>query len=44
MDAAELARAAESTRGRFYRITQADKLLGDLPPGHRIFPSNGARR
>ena len=36
MDAAELKRAAEETRGRFYRIGDVDRLLDDLPPGHQV--------
>jgi hypothetical protein len=36
MDADELRRAADQTRGRFYRITEVDRLLGDLPPGHQV--------
>jgi hypothetical protein len=36
MDAAELRRAAEETRGRFYRIGDADRLLDDLPEGRQI--------
>jgi hypothetical protein len=36
MDADELNRAAAETRGRFYRISEVDRLLGDLPPGHQV--------
>ncbi len=36
MDAVELKRAAEETRGRFYRINDADRLLDDLPPGRQV--------
>jgi hypothetical protein len=36
MDAAELKRAAEETRGRFYHVTEADRVLGDLPGGHQV--------
>ncbi|MGD9723694.1 MAG: VWA domain-containing protein [Pirellulales bacterium] len=36
MDAAELSRAADETRGRFYRIQQVDRLAGDLPPGRQV--------
>lgn len=36
MDAAELKRAAEETRGHFYRLAQVDRLLDDLPPGHQV--------
>ncbi len=36
MDAAELARAAEETRGRFYRATEAGRIAADLPPGRQV--------
>jgi len=36
MDAAELKRAADETRGRFYRLTDVARLLDDLPPGHQV--------
>ncbi len=36
MDAAELKRAAEETRGRFYRIGGVDGLFDDLPLGHQV--------
>jgi hypothetical protein len=36
MDSAELKRAAEETRGRFYRITDVGRLLDDLPSGHQV--------
>ena len=36
VDAEELKRAADETRGRFYRLGQADRLLDDLPPGHQV--------
>jgi uncharacterized membrane protein len=36
MDAAELKRAADETRGRFYRIGDVDRLLDDLPPGRQV--------
>jgi len=36
MDAAELTRAAEETRGRFYRLDQTGKLVDDLPPGKQV--------
>ena len=36
MDAAELARAAEQTRGHFYKITTAHKLLDELPQGRQV--------
>ncbi len=36
MDSAELKRAAEETRGRFYRVGEVDRLLDDLPPGHQV--------
>lgn len=36
MDAAELKRAADETRGRFYRASTVDRLLDDLPPGHQV--------
>jgi hypothetical protein len=36
MDAAALAAAAETTRGKFYTIADADKLLADLPAGRRV--------
>jgi hypothetical protein len=36
MDSGELKRAADETRGRFYRINQVERLLGDLPPGRQV--------
>jgi von Willebrand factor type A domain len=36
MDAAALSAAAETTRGKFYTIADADKLLADLPAGRRV--------
>jgi hypothetical protein len=36
MDSGELKRAAEDTRGRFYRITDVERLLDELPPGHQV--------
>lgn len=36
MDAAALRAAAETTRGKFYTFADADQLLTDLPPGHRV--------
>jgi hypothetical protein len=36
MDAAELATAAETTRGKFYTIENADQLAADLPAGRRV--------
>ena len=36
MDVAELARAAEKTRGKFYRIQTASNLLNDLPDGRQV--------
>jgi hypothetical protein len=36
MDAAVLKRAAEETRGRFYRLQDAGRLLGQLPSGHQV--------
>jgi hypothetical protein len=36
MDAGELKRAAQETRGRFYRIGDVEGLFGDLPPGHQV--------
>ncbi len=36
MDLVALTRAAEDTRGRFYRLADAGRLLGDLPPGREI--------
>ncbi len=36
MDAAELKRAADETRGRFYRINTVDRLLEELPPGRQV--------
>ncbi len=36
MDQAEMERAAEETRGRFYTLADADKLPGDLPQGVRV--------
>jgi hypothetical protein len=36
MDAAALGEAAETTRGKFYTIADADQLLADLPTGRRV--------
>lgn len=36
MDAAELTRAAQETRGRFYRLIDAGRVLDDLPPGRQV--------
>jgi hypothetical protein len=36
MDAAALTAAAETTRGKFYTIANADNLLADLPAGRRV--------
>jgi hypothetical protein len=36
MDAAEMRRAAEGTKGRFYTFLDAGDLLGDLPPGRQV--------
>lgn len=36
MDAAELRRAAEVTKGKFYELTTADRLLRDLPEGRQV--------
>jgi hypothetical protein len=36
MDAAALSEAAETTRGKFYTLANADRLLADLPAGRRV--------
>jgi hypothetical protein len=36
MDAAEMRRAAELTKGRFYSVADADRLADDLPEGHQV--------
>jgi hypothetical protein len=36
MDADSLASAAETTRGKFYTIADADRLLAELPVGRRV--------
>jgi hypothetical protein len=36
MDRAALAAAAETTRGKFYTIADADQLLSELPAGRRV--------
>ncbi|HEX4149820.1 MAG TPA: hypothetical protein VHY20_12565, partial [Pirellulales bacterium] len=36
MESAELKRAAEATKGRFYTIANANALLSDLPEGHQV--------
>lgn len=36
MNAAELERVAKVTRGRFYRLAEADDLLDDLPRGRQV--------
>jgi hypothetical protein len=36
MDSAELKRAAEETRGRFYRYSEVGRLLDELPSGHQV--------
>jgi len=39
-----LAAAADSTRGKFYTIADADKLLANLPAGRRVPIRNLLRR
>jgi hypothetical protein len=36
MDATELSRAAEETRGRFYRVQDVGRLLDELPQGRQV--------
>ncbi|MEX2309275.1 MAG: VWA domain-containing protein [Pirellulales bacterium] len=36
MDAAALAAAAQTTRGKFYTLANADRLLAELPAGRRM--------
>jgi hypothetical protein len=36
MDAAALSAAADATRGRFFTIADAERLLDELPPGSRV--------
>ncbi len=36
MDAAALATAADQTRGKFYRLSETDTLLRDLPRGNQV--------
>lgn len=36
MNQADMERSAEETRGRFYTLATADRLLDELPPGTRI--------
>jgi hypothetical protein len=36
MDAAELKRAAQTTKGHFYTVETADQLLRDLPKGRQV--------
>jgi hypothetical protein len=36
MNQPDLERAAEESHGRFYTLAEADRLLGELPPGTRI--------
>jgi hypothetical protein len=36
MDAGALKLAADETRGRFYRLSDVDRLPGDLPPGNQV--------
>jgi hypothetical protein len=36
MDSAALSSAAETTRGKFYTVANADRLLADLPAGRRV--------
>jgi hypothetical protein len=36
LDAVELQRAAEATRGKFYRFETAGNLLAELPAGRQI--------
>jgi hypothetical protein len=36
MDSAELKRAAETTKGRYYTFSTADRLLDDLPQGRQV--------
>ena len=33
MDVAEMRQAADESKGRFYTVADADRLLADLPPG-----------
>jgi hypothetical protein len=36
LDSADLARAAQTSHGKFYRVLEADRLLKDLPEGRQI--------
>jgi hypothetical protein len=36
MDAAELKAAAKISAGKFYTLSQAGRLIDDLPPGHQV--------
>ncbi len=36
MDAAAMRDAAESTKGRYYDLSTADRLLSELPPGRQV--------
>ncbi len=36
MDSAALSAAAETTRGKFFSIADADRLLAELPAGRRV--------
>jgi hypothetical protein len=36
MDAATLSRCAETSRGKFYTVANAEQLLSDLPAGRRV--------
>jgi hypothetical protein len=36
MDAAALRAAADTSRGKFYTVADADQLVADLPPGRRV--------
>jgi hypothetical protein len=36
MNLPDLERAAEESHGRFYTLAEADRLLGELPPGTRV--------
>jgi hypothetical protein len=42
MNQADMERAAEETHGRFYTLADADRLIGDLPPGTRVTLSSSA--
>jgi hypothetical protein len=36
MDAADMAQAAKTSYGKFYRFSESDKLLADLPHGRQV--------